>query len=95
MFAITFIGFFGIWILSVVLENTSLSNIIKRKIFHLAPLAVIPLIAETNYDLFLVMLFGAQYIFLHLEIIRYFGGSNTRKNRFFNWMGSYNGTREV
>lgn len=53
-------------------QHLELPNILKRKLFHLPPLLLFPLLDYSADGLFLVALTGAFYILFLLELLRYY-----------------------
>ena len=72
----------------------NINSIYSRKLFHVTPAIILPIIVEINYSLFILMLVGAFYIFYHLELVRYFGGERINQRGMFGWMHKLNESRE-
>jgi hypothetical protein len=57
---------------TLVLKYSKLPNVYVRKIFHIAPLIIFPIFDNKFSDIFQTALIGVIYIFVVLEILRYF-----------------------
>jgi hypothetical protein len=54
-------------------SKDSIKTSTRRKIFHFIPILLLPFFNWYEYRLFILMAFGAGYLFWMLEIGRYFG----------------------
>lgn len=54
------------------LSKKTIPNILKRKLFHIPPLILFPLLDYHAHSLFIIALVGAFYVLFVLEILRYF-----------------------
>lgn len=57
---------------SLFVKYIKIPNIFTRKIFHLSPLILFPLFDNKFSDIFQIALVGMIYIFVVLELLRYF-----------------------
>lgn len=67
----------------------------RRKTFHLVPIIILPVLSQIDFQLFTLMLAGSFYLFLHLELIRFFILPLFQLHpRLISWMKELNSTRE-
>lgn len=53
--------------------NMNMNMNTRRKIFHFVPVLLLPVLVRIHYQLFVLMVFGAFYLFWVVELCRYFG----------------------
>ena len=58
-------------ILSLIIKYIKIQNVYARKIFHISPLILFPILSIKCSDIFLSSLVGVIYIFVVLELLRY------------------------
>ena len=89
-------GFCGVWILDKVLgETLSFSVESRRKIFHVVPLFLLPRLYSIDYTFFSLMLAGSFYLFVQMEILRFFILPQfSTEPKLFRWMSELNTQRE-
>ena len=89
-------GFCGVWIFDKILAETlNFSADSRRKIFHVIPLILIPKLFFIDYTFFSLMLAGSFYLFIQLEILRFFILPQfSTEPKLIRWMSDLNTQRE-
>lgn len=94
-------GLVGLSLLAVIVANMpSIPNIVRRKIFHLPPFLIFPLLNSQARPVFLVALAGIFYVLIFLELVRYHCNPTVNEAPRFlkavwQWMGGFIDSRDT
>lgn len=73
MMSMVVVGFLAVWATDRLLnQHLQFSIDSRRKVFHLIPLFLLPPLYSIDYEFFTLMLAGSFYLFVQLELVRYF-----------------------